>query len=259
MITPKNSAPISLGSLPTNELNRRWLEARAAQGNYVADKTYALTILRRAASGDQLAWLSYYRAYESLVHAWIIHMGGSLDQDEQLSVANEAWGKFARQMTLSKLGQFDTYARILQYLKLCAQSAAIDALRARRYSQEHEDLLIDEITCSLEQSDADPCEMLEGCETLSEIKGAIWRALRTEDERFLAVLIFFQGYSIGEVCRLYPGRFANAKDAYRVLRAIRDRLRRNKELLAFLVGWRHSQTDKPVMTNAVGREECIHA
>lgn len=219
----------NLEALSLQDLFQYWQAAHGSRRMQPAGNACMLEILRRAAGGNQDAWAYFYQAYNALVHSWMIRYAGVLPQEERQSAANEAWARFAKQITPDKLTRFGAFAMIIQYLKRCASSVAIDTLRARDRLQVYEEELTQENASTLVL--ADPT--LEAV-FLGEVRTAFSRALEDEDEQLLAELILLQRMPVRDVCAMYPARFSGADLVYDRIRAIRERLRRDPDLLLLL-------------------------
>lgn len=211
--------------LSLQELFQRWQEAHTF--DQAAGNAPIWEILRRAAAGNQDAWCYYYQAYSSLVDSWTVRYAPSLDKDDRQSIANAAWAKFARQVTPAKLTRFPAYLMILQYLKQCVHTTAIDTLRERQQELIREEGL--EAAAPIAHVDG----TLEGL-WIEEITRAMFQALPNAQDQLLADLILLQGMPVREVCALHPDLFSEAKMVYGRVRAIRERLQRDPQVLLLL-------------------------
>ncbi|HET8843266.1 MAG TPA: hypothetical protein VFN35_17520, partial [Ktedonobacteraceae bacterium] len=152
-----------------------------------------------------------------------------IDDEVRESIAGDAWSRFAKQMTPSKLARFQDHAAILQYLKLCARSATMDAMRIRTRIQAHEESLTEALAAQFIHED-NPLET-----TLREqARFLVLDALQNDEERLLADLLFFQQLSVAEVLKRDDATFTNAKQIYKCVRNMRARLRHNIQLCQLL-------------------------
>jgi len=120
---------------------------------------------------------------------------------------------------------------VLRYLKMCARSAAIDAARTRAPA-----LSLDE--SPVEEADRAP--VLAEAHAERDAHARFWSivnaTLRDERERILAHLMYERGLKSAEVQAKRPDLFPTAAEVYRVTRNVLDRLKRNRDLLAWIEG-----------------------
>jgi DNA-directed RNA polymerase specialized sigma24 family protein len=198
------------------------------------DDRYCFEMIRRAiAERDDACWEGLQSVYGEQVRVWCRRRAADphLDADELVALA---WEKFFINFTAEKFGMAGGSATVLRYLKMCAQSAVIDALRARS------------VVSSL---DADPSEPPDTAPAVADAEAArattaeLWRvvsaALRGDQERVLVQLMYAIGLKSAEIQAQRPDLFPAIGDVYRVTRNLHDRLARSVELRA----WREAQRE----------------
>jgi hypothetical protein len=139
------------------------------------------------------------------------------------------WEKFWRCYTPEKLAASPGAGGALRYLKMCARSVVVDAARRRaalqRIDHDGEDRPDDSLSPddSLAEEDARMIfwEIVDGC-------------LRDDRERLLVQLMFEIGLRSADVQAARPDLFPTVADVYRTTRNILDRLRRSRDLQAWL-------------------------
>ncbi len=104
--------------------------------NSASNDRYCLELFRRAiVKRDEDAWACLYQQYAPLVLTWVNqHQSATslLGQDGGSPLVNAAFAKFAQALTPAKMGNFDSLAAILKYLKMCVHSVIADEVRARQ-------------------------------------------------------------------------------------------------------------------------------
>jgi DNA-directed RNA polymerase specialized sigma24 family protein len=189
-------------------------------------------LLRRAvASGDQAAWEAIFAQYRGLVLAWVRRHPAlsALPEDDDYWV-NRTFERFWSAVGPERFGMFTGLAAALRYLKMCAHSVILDAVRAQGAARDEP--LPEHLTARGDA--ADPAAIVG-----SELAGrALWETVRAalsdDDERLVAELCFALDLKPREVYARHPDQFASVADVYRVKRNVLDRLRRNPALAEYL-------------------------
>ena len=198
----------------------------------VSNDRYCLELFRRAiVQRDDDAWACIYQQYAPLVLTWVTqHQSAAplLGQEGSGPLVNAAFAKFAQALTPVKMGNFDSLAAILKYLKMCVHSVVADEVRARQARQYEETL------DSIEQEPAsdDPADNVVSSLSAQHLWQIIQEELHSEDERVLVYLAYVQGMKPGEISTIHRRLFPSVDDVYRIKRNVLERLRRNKRLLA---------------------------
>lgn len=191
---------------------------------------YCLELFRRAIiNRNDDAWNSIYQQYAPLVLTWITqHQSAALllGQDGSAPLVNAAFAKFSQALTPVKIGNFDTLAAILKYLKMCVHSVVADEVRARQSRQYEETLEAIEH----EPAGEDPAENVVSTLSAQHIWEVIQEELHGEDERILVYLVYVQGMKPAEISASHRRYFPGVDDVYRVKRNVLERLRRNRRL-----------------------------
>jgi RNA polymerase sigma factor (sigma-70 family) len=198
----------------------------------VSNDRYCLELFRRAiVRRDDDAWICLYQQYAPLVLTWVNqHQSATLllGQDSSAALVNAAFAKFAQALTPAKMGNFDTLAAVLKYLKMCVHSVIADEVRARQARQYEETLE------AIEQEPAadDPAENVIAGLSVQSLWQVIQEELNSEDERLLLYLAYVQGMKPAEICAHQRQLFPTVEDVYRIKRNVLERLRRNRRLQA---------------------------
>lgn len=198
----------------------------------VSNDRYCLELFRRAiVRHDEDAWACLYQQYAPLVLTWVNqHQSATLllGQDSSSALVNAAFAKFAQALTPAKMGNFETLAAILKYLKMCVHSVIADEVRARQARQYEETLE------AIEQEPAadDPAEHVIAGLSVQSLWQVIQEELNSEDERLLLYLAYVQGMKPAEICAHQRQLFPTVEDVYRIKRNVLERLRRNRRLQA---------------------------
>jgi len=122
-------------TIPVAELARRCAEEMARyRRRQDYDPCYCHDLFHRALVGrDEDAWAALYSQFHHLVRSWLGDVPGDLDV-----LVNRAFERFWRALSPDRFADFPTLAKILKYLKRCAQSVAIDARRREERRQVEE-------------------------------------------------------------------------------------------------------------------------
>jgi RNA polymerase sigma factor (sigma-70 family) len=193
-------------------------------------ESFCLELFRRAiVHRNDDAWGSIYQQYAPLVLTWVTqHQSATfvLGQDGSEPLVNAAFAKFAQALTPVKIGNFESLAAILKYLKMCVHSVVTDEVRSRRARQFEE--TIDEI--AHEPASDDPAENVVANIAAQNLWQAIQEELRGDDERVIVYLAYIQGMKPGEICARHRHYFPTVDDVYRIKRNVLERLRRSRRL-----------------------------
>ncbi len=182
-------------------------------------------LFRRAiVERDERCWGGLVAIYDDEVRVWCRRAaaGQALDLDELVCLT---WEKFWRHCTADKLRAAGCTGRVLGYLKACARSVVIDALRGRSAVLPLDPAIVD---------------LPDGAPSVAELHAsaaadvALWRAvydhLKCEPERALVHLRYEVGLTSAETHAQRPDLFPCVGDVYRVTRKVLDRLRRSRSL-----------------------------
>ena len=196
----------------------------------VSNDRYCLELFRRAISKrDEDAWACIYQQYAPLVLTWVNqHQSATslLGQDGCAPLVNAAFAKFSQAITPVKMGNFDSLAAVLKYLKMCVHSVIADEVRSRQARQYEETLeLIDH-----EPASDDPADDVVSNISAQGLWQVIQEELNGEDERVLIYLAYVQGMKPGEISSQHNQLFPSVEDVYRIKRNVLERLRRNRRL-----------------------------
>lgn len=206
------------------------------------DDQFCFQVIWRAVTRrDQDCWEGLVGVYGEQVAAWCRRAGGDPAEVEELAAL--AWAKFWQHYTAEKLASANGTAAVLRYLQVCAQSAVLDAARARgrrapverqRSSSERAapdaEMLVNRYP--------DPAPTPEEVVTAQAASAEVWQAvdalLRTERERVLVYLTYELGLRSAEIQARRPDLFPSVKEVYSATRALHERLGRSSALRRWL-------------------------
>lgn len=197
--------------------------ARYQRGEPHVDR-YGLELFRRAvAQRDERAWEYIYAQYAPLVRHWA---GGTPEDPDDRVLA--AFERFWRAVDASKFARFTSLGAVLQYLKLCLQSASID--RARAAQAVAQETTLD--TAGDIAAPHDVAEIVASSLDAASFWHEIQMSLANDQERLVLYLSYVIGLAPREIQARHPTRFPNVRDIYRLKREALDRLRRRPTIRA---------------------------
>jgi len=178
---------------------------------------------------DEQAWTGIYDLYAVMVDAWILRQDPTLASSDLAVLVNEVFAKFSRSVSPAKLRDFPGLRALLVYLKRCAGSVAVDYQRAKhsRAAEEPWGSLTQEPPLDdIAESVVDQLAALE-------LWHIVARLARVPEEQLILAMLW-QGFSPRDVQQSYPHLFPTLDAVYHAKRKVLERLRRNRQLLAFL-------------------------
>lgn len=227
----ENAPPIELLSV-TELAHRCSEETNKFLKQKVSNDRFCLELFRRAIiKRDDFAWTSIYQQYAPLVLTWVTqHQSVALilTQDGGAPLVNASFAKFSQALTPVKMGNFDSLAALLKYLKMCVHSVVADEVRVRQ-SRQYEDTLD-----SIEQEPAsdDPADDVVSHLSAQDLWRIILEEVPADDERILIYAAYVHGMKPSEISSQHPHIFATVDEVYRIKRNVLERLRRNRRLQA---------------------------
>jgi DNA-directed RNA polymerase specialized sigma24 family protein len=194
-----------------------------ASGN-AGGELYAMELVRRAVlSADQASWAALVDLYDAHIQGWCRRMGAMGDLDD---VRSEAWARFWRYFTADKLARCPGIAGVLQYLKMCVASIAID--RQRRAAERRTVVLV-------EAAHGAPGPDVELANRAS--CDEFWKLIQThtvgEPEQVVLQLSYVEGLHPQAIAAQRPDLFRDVHTVYCTKRRLLDRLRRSPRLRAW--------------------------
>jgi DNA-directed RNA polymerase specialized sigma24 family protein len=180
---------------------------------------YCFEIFRRAISdADERAWAIFAERCQTQVQRWAQRHSGFARCGEPLEdVVTEAfaklWQSFA--MDQAKIGRFATFPALMLYLKMCVNSAIVDALRMRQSAG-------DELTDMEPAPPAPPDQR-------AELWNYIASRLKDDKERTVVRAFFLYGQTPRDLLKQFPNRFEGVAEIYRIKQNVTARLRRDAE------------------------------
>src|SRR2546429_9826167 len=165
----------------------------------VSNDRYCLELFRRAITRrDDDAWVCIYQQYAPPVLTWVNqHQSATslLGLDGCAPLVNASFAKFSQALTPAKMGNFDSLAAVLKYLKMCVHSVIADEVRSRQARQYEETLeLIDH-----EPASDDPADDVVSNISAQGLWQVIQEELNGEDERVLIYLAYIHGMKPSEI------------------------------------------------------------
>lgn len=197
------------------------------------DPTSCLQLFHQAIlQRDPAAWEALVTVYQPQIRRWIQKQGNIADAALVNELVQETLIRFWRSYTPELFVRARSLADILRYWQDCAHSAYLEWQRRNRNAP----VLLEEIengSVSQTASDILPHNLVQ-----AEARNRLWQLVleqcRDELDRLLAHRIFVEGQKPREVFRENPERFESIEEVYKRLRNLKDRLRRNPNLLELL-------------------------
>jgi len=197
------------------------------------DPRYCFELFRRAISDhDEQAWNFIYDQYRPLVIGWVQRHSLFPAADEETGYfVNRAFEKMWSAMTPAKFEKFPDLKSALRYMQMCVHSVLVDYVRG----QEQAALMAEEKMARIPDARTSHVETRVGKRVERE---ELWTwlnaRLKNEKERLVLYNSFVLAMKPRELSAQYPDTFDDVKEVYRVKENIMARLRRDKELEAFL-------------------------
>lgn len=216
-------------TLSLQEIVRRCGEEVA---NYLhkrnSDPRYCYELFRRAMEErSERAWDACYEQYHRLVRSWL----GDAKSDD---LVNLTFAKFWQAIPADRFADFPTLAKLLKFLKRCAQTTAIDA-------QRHEDRIrVREAALDLLHTfGVSGSVVITNDHVLDDIVSgqAFERALNlldSQEERIVFQASFEWDLKPKAIAERWPRLFSDARQVSRIKEYILRRLRQDEELRALL-------------------------
>ncbi len=196
---------------------------------------FCYELFRRAVGErDQEAWDAVFAQYRGVVLAWVRqHPAGSVVREDDEYWVNRSFERFWSAVGSERFVLFPNLAAVLRYLKMCAHSVLLDAVRALG-PQPPVPLTEQVVATGAAGGVVDVEELAAGEAAVQELLRAIAAELHDEAERLVAHLCLVLDLKPREVYARHPDRFTGVADVYRVKRNLLDRLVRNPAIRRFL-------------------------
>jgi DNA-directed RNA polymerase specialized sigma24 family protein len=192
------------------------------------DPRFCYDLFRRAIVGrNQQAWERVYAQYAEetpIVRRWVErHPMFDTTGEEAAFFVNRAFEKMWGAIPPERFAAFTDLTSLMRYLKLCVNSVISDYARQVHPTE-----------VALQESDAVPNPSAHQSRVeREELWHLIESRLNSEPERTAIYCRFDEGMKPSEIADQYPQLFANVQEVYRVLQNVLNRLRRDRELLAY--------------------------
>jgi DNA-directed RNA polymerase specialized sigma24 family protein len=129
--------------------------------------------------------------------------------------------RFWRAVPAERFGEFADSRALVRYVKLCASSVYLDAMRDQR---RHATIALDgAVNVLLDRADVEQDLLDEAA--AHDLWAAVCSLLKDDDERRIAYLSFVRGMSPREIRATDPSRFQSIGYVYQTKRRILDRVR----------------------------------
>lgn len=229
------SHEMNLQSMPLDDLAQRcaqetihYFKAR------IHDTSYCFELFRRAVTErSELAWNAIIVQYKPLVARWVNrqadkHPDFPLAREEEQDFVDEAFIRFWHHFTADKLHKSKGLDGVLQYLKLCVNSAVVDILRKMQHVQFEQKSEDEEEDDPPNQGESEPA--LEETLQNDELWKAIKARLKDEKEHTVVHASFFLCLSPREILAEFPGVFRSIEEIYQCKANVLARLGRDPDL-----------------------------
>ncbi|MDB5076172.1 MAG: hypothetical protein JWO42_2351 [Chloroflexi bacterium] len=182
---------------------------------------FCMELFRRAiVDRDERAWSAIYAQYAMIVRRWL---GTKMEPDEGVAAAFE---RFWRALDRDKFHRFPSLGAVLNYLKMCVHTTAIDHARSLHRVAEQQSLESASEVAAKEDVEGTVAERVDGAR--------LWEQIRTTLNDDRASRALYLSYVIGlsprEICSRHPSEFPDVAIVYQLKRNALDRLRRSKLL-----------------------------
>lgn len=225
------------GDLSIDELT--W-HCRQESEEYLAgrpdDEAYGLELFQRAIiHHDQAAWCAVYAQYQGLVAGWVrSHSKFYSTGEETAYFVNEAFARFSHTASRHQSRhQFDGLGQILNYLKVCVNSAIEDEWRRRRRWLP-DALAWDGLSEMVAGGEPSPERHLMSRIAIEALARAVLSHLRSEEDKVVAILSWSYGLRPQEIQARHPDLFPDVRRIYRVKRNLVNRLLRDSVIQQLL-------------------------
>lgn len=192
------------------------------------DPRFCYDLFRRAIVGrNEQAWDRVYTQYADetpIVRRWVErHPLYAATGEDAAYFINRAFEKMWAAITPEKFAAFSDLTSLMRYLKLCVNSVISDYARQMHPPD-----------AALHESDASPNPTpYQSRVEREELWQLIESRLTSDQERTAIYCRFDVGMKPSEIAAQYPQLFANVHEVYRVLQNVLNRLRRDRDLLAY--------------------------
>jgi hypothetical protein len=204
------------------------------------DDAFCFEIFRRAVvEHEEECWRELHDIYHDQILAWCRRASRGSDINAE-DLVGFAWEKFWHSFGPENFARADGTAAVQRYLKMCAQTAAIDVARDRQANISLDRPLSDleGDGTSLRDLIVDPAPTPEQALTAETAQAEFWRLVggltNNDAERAIVYMKYEIGLKSGEIQAKRPDLFPEIGDVYRTTRNLLDRLRRSPELSKWL-------------------------
>jgi len=191
------------------------------------DPRYCFELFRRAIqAGDQAAWDIVCNQYQPLVTGWVRQHSGFQNSGEEIQYfVNGAFGKIFSTITPVRFDGFSDVGALLRYLKLCVHSVIVD------YNRSAEQMSLYPLEEASNTVSTDPAVEEQEIDRAHQKTFWEWINTRLNDDKERAVIYgsFVLALKPQEIFDLFPNRFTDIDEIYRVKQNVISRLRRDPE------------------------------
>ena len=177
------------------------------------------------AGRDPEAWRQLYLRYQNLVAAWVRRHPAFPRSGESVPyLVNRTFDRLLSAVDAEKFARFPDAASLLRYLKMCAHSAVLDAVRHR----EREALDNPGRVAEVSDPEAEAVAKLQR----EELWAVVQSVVRDHRERVLVYESFVCGTSPQQLQSRHPDLFPTVEAVYLAKRNLLLRLRRHPRIQA---------------------------
>lgn len=198
------------------------------------DTHSCLALFQRAiVTKQEQAWEAIYQQYEPQVTKWVRrHPSFPATGESTDYFVNLAFLRLWTAITPDKFAEFSDIREVMRYLQLCVHSVIIDYLRS------HPSMAV-----GFENYEAQRILAEKGIRIDAKVLNKVqqeklWEIIKTrlqnDKERFVFDCCYKLDMKPGEIFQQYGDRFKDVREIYRIKENILARLRRDKEIQAFL-------------------------
>lgn len=224
----------SIMDLSTYSISALQTACQAETASYYSgephEPRYCVELFRRAiVLRNQAAWNAIYTIYEGQVTRWVRAESGQHDPQRVAQLTNDAFTRFWQAVSAEKFkSHLNQLGQLLQYLKMCAQSAYYDD--QRRAKKARHDIAIEQLTQPLHSREPLVEWVVSQQISADDLWQWVWEQLKNDDERLVSELILCYELTPKQIFESYPERFANVQRIYRIHENVLRRLRRRAQM-----------------------------
>jgi len=219
--------------LPVDDLAKRCAqETELFFQHQPHDPRYCFELFQRAFEGRDQAWDCIYLQYQPQVAGWVRkHPGFDASGEEVQYFIIGSFSKFWKAMMPERFRNFADLGSLLRYLQICVHSVMTDFNRSREIADSFDPQKIPEPKSKSERrkTESDVLDEIrwQKCEEWVNAR------LHGEKERLVLKLYIDDGLKPREIYGLFPDKFQDVAEVYRIRQNVVSRLGRDPEFDQF--------------------------